>query len=70
MLTGVNTISDVNQDNLSKYTSQFFVDENIVTFHSPDLEFDTSLSNYNWDNVTLEIVGMARLGAISGDIDI
>ena len=70
MLTGVDTISDVNQDNLSKYTSQFFVDENIVTFHSPDLEFDTSLSNYNWDNVTLEIVGMARLGAISGDIDI
>ena len=61
----LDTISDADT-----YSSHFFVDENIVTFHSPDLEFDTSLSNYNWDGVQLNIVGLAMLGAISGDIDI
>lgn len=64
-------LSDISTaEKADKYSSHFFVDENIVTFHSPDLEFDTSLSNYNWQGVRLEIIGLARLDAISGDIDI
>lgn len=68
MLPDKNTPNDISD--ADAYSSHFFVDENIVTFHSPDLEFDTSLSNYNWDNVQLNIVGLAMLGAISGDIDV
>lgn len=68
MLPDKNTPNDISD--ADTYSSHFFVDENIVTFHSPDLEFDTSLSNYNWDGVQLNIVGLAMLGAISGDIDI
>lgn len=47
-----------------------FIDENVLTFHSPDVEFDTNIQNYIWDDTYLRIVGIASLGAISGDIDI
>ena len=57
-------------DDTDTYSSHFFVDENIVTFHSPDIEFDTSLWNTSWEGTSLRIIGMARLGAIAGDIDI
>lgn len=66
----IKTSSDITKDNLQKNSSYFFVDENIVTFHTPDVEFDTNFSNYIWDNTHLRIIGMAKLGAISGDIDI
>lgn len=57
-------------DKAELFKSSFFVDENIVTFHSPDIEFDQNLWNYPWEGVKLRIIGMAGLGAISGDIDI
>ena len=60
---------DTNQK-AEEYKSSFFVDENIVTFHSPDIEFDQNLWNYSWSGVKLRIIGIAGLGAISGDIDI
>lgn len=71
MLPRASNLSSIStNEDADKYSSHFFVDENIVTFHSPDLEFDTSLSNYSWEGVSLRIIGMAKLGAISGDIDI
>ena len=70
MKTGVDTLDDLNKVDIDNYNSHFFVDENIVTFHSPDLEFDTSLSNYSWNDVSLNIIGKVSLGAIIGDIDI
>lgn len=66
--TTIDSVLDV-QDS-DKYKSMFFVDENIVTLHSPDLEFDTQLSNTTFDGVKLNIIGYARLGAISGDISL
>ena len=48
----------------------FVVDENVVTFHSPDLEFNPSLSSVDFSGTKLSIVGIAKLGAICGDIDI
>lgn len=48
----------------------FYVDENLVTFHSPDVEFDTNIQNLSFEHTRLEIIGTAKLGAISGDIDI
>lgn len=64
-ITGINSIQLAEE-----YKSSFFVDENIVTFHSPDIEFDQNLWNYPWSGVKLRIIGIAELGAISGDIDI
>lgn len=70
MLPGKTMLSDITSDNVDEYQSHFFVDENIVTFHSPDVEFDSSIQNFIWDNVRLKIIGVAKLRAISGDIDI
>lgn len=63
-------LKDISLGNLDLNSSQFFVDENIVTFHSPDIEFDTSLQNFLFNNVKLSIIGVAQLGSIYGDIDI
>lgn len=64
----INDIKDTQK--AEEHKSSFFVDENIVTFHSPDIEFDQNLWNYSWSGVKLRIIGIAGLGAISGDIDI
>lgn len=53
-----------------KLTAFHFVDENIVTLNSPDLEFNTQLQYIDWTNSKLRIIGVTQLGAISGDIDI
>lgn len=69
MLNSTEEFNSIEEDDTSSY-SQYFVDENIVTFHSPDIEFDTNLQILNWDNTYLRIIGAVTLGAISGDIDI
>ena len=48
----------------------FMVDENVVTFHSPDVEFNPSISSVDFSGTKLRIVGIAKLGATYGDIDI
>lgn len=48
----------------------YLVDENVVTFHSPDLEFNPNIANTDFTNTRLRVVGIAKLGAIYGDIDI
>ena len=37
--------------------SQFFVDQSIITMHSPDIEFDTDVQNFGMANVKMRIVG-------------
>lgn len=68
--SSITDINSITADTYDKFKSYFFVDENIVTFHSPDLEFDTQLQTMDWSGSRLRIVGMAQLDAISGDIDI
>lgn len=70
MKNDISNINNVEADTLENYKNYFFVDENIVTLNSPDLEFDTQLFHTDWSNVELRIIGIAELGAISGDIDI
>ena len=49
----------------------FFVDQSILTFHSPDIEFDDSLASaLNNNNFELNIVGIAPIAANAGDITI
>lgn len=38
--------------------------------HSPDIEFDSSIRFIDYNNLKLNIIGVANLGAISGDINI
>lgn len=49
----------------------FFVDQNILTFHSPDIEFDNStLLALNNNSFELDIVGIAPIVSNAGDITI
>lgn len=58
-------------DNVDKYGSYFYVDENIVTMHSPDIEFNNNFANLNLEEMfDLVIIGKVDLAAIIGDIDI
>ena len=61
---------DVSKIKPSEYKQYYFVDENIVTFNSPDLEFDPQLQNIDWSDTELRIIGTVQLGAIYGDIDV
>ena len=46
------------------------VDENTVTFHSPDIEFDTTVQNTSLDNTYIKIIGCTLISAIAGKINI
>ena len=49
----------------------FFVDQSIVTFHSPDIQFDDIIKNaLNNNNFKLQIVGLVPIKSNVGDIDI
>ena len=37
--------------------TEFFIDQSIVTFHSPDIEFDTSVQLWKEEDIKLRIVG-------------
>lgn len=50
--------------------TQFYVDENIVTFHSPDIEFDEGLQTLDFSNTRLEIVGVTTLEAVIGKLQL
>ena len=48
----------------------FYVDQSILTFHSPEIEFDDNVQNSDTSNLKLRIVGVAPITANAGDIDI
>ena len=48
----------------------FYIDENIVTFNSPDIEFDTNIWELDYTNCKLRILGFLELNSIYGDVDI
>ena len=50
--------------------SIFAVDQNIVTMHSPDLEFDDTMQSINYGNFKLKLIGKATFDYDIGDIDI
>lgn len=55
---------------VDNYSENFYVDQSIVTLHSPDIEFDTNVQNLDMTNLKLRIVGMVPLTAFYSDIDI
>lgn len=48
----------------------FKVDQNIVTLHSPDIEFDDSIQTLDSQSFKMRIVGLVNFDANIGDIDI
>lgn len=62
------------QDIISSWVSQnsenFYVDQSILTFHSPDIEFDDNIKSIDTSNLQLRIIGMVPLTSFIGDINI
>lgn len=46
----------------------FYVDQSIVTFHSPDIEFNTELHNFDFSKAKLRIVGKVDLKSSISDV--
>lgn len=69
-----NSYTQLKGSDLVKYTADhkeyFMVDQSILTFHSPDIEFDTSVQNIDTSNLKLRIVGIIPMTANASDIDI
>ncbi len=55
---------------VSQNAENFYVDQSIVTLHSPDIEFDNDVRSIDTSGLQLRIVGMVPLTAFTGDIDI
>lgn len=48
----------------------FYVDQSILTMHSPEIEFDTSFTDLYNDNYKLQLVGVINFTANTSDLDI
>ena len=48
----------------------YAIDQNIVTFNSPDVEFDTELSNIRYDGLELKIIGNVNITSTCCDSDV
>lgn len=64
------TSANNRQDYQSTFSDLFFVDQSIVTFHSPDIEFDTNLRGLNQEGLKLRIVGYVPITGTASDLDI
>lgn len=60
-----------NLNNWLNYNNEcFFIDQNIITLHSPDIEFSDEIKGLDTSNLKLRIVGVVPLTAFTSDIDI
>lgn len=55
---------------VSENSENFYIDQSIVTLHSPDIEFDDNIRSIDTSGLKLRIVGYVPLTAFVGDIDI
>lgn len=62
--------SNMSIEDNEKYSDIFFVDQSVITMHSPDIEFDDSFSFLESTDLKLRIVGLINFTASIGDIDI
>lgn len=64
-VTGSDTSSWVNNNK-----HRYYIDQSIVTLHSPDIEFDDQLKSIDLSNMNLRIVGVVPITATQKDIDV
>lgn len=55
---------------VSQNSENFYIDQSIVTLHSPDIEFDNDVKNIDTSGLKLRIVGIVPITGFTGDIDI
>ena len=55
---------------VSQYAENYYIDQNIVTLHSPDIEFDNEVRSVDTSGLKLRIVGIVPITAFIADIDI
>lgn len=55
---------------VSNNAENYYIDQSILTFHSPDIEFDNEVRSIDTSGLKLRIVGMIPLTAFASDIDI
>lgn len=55
---------------VNKNQQNFYVDQSILTFHSPDIEFDSEVRSIDTSELKLRIVGMVPLTSFYSDVDI
>ena len=60
-----NTESNWKKDSNKNIESnnQFFIDQSIVTFNSPDIEFDTQVQKYSAKNIHMRVIGAIPITA-------
>lgn len=54
----------------TNHAEYFFVDQSILTLHSPDIEFDEGVQNLDSSGLKLRIVGIVPMTSNASDIDI
>ena len=57
-------------DWVSENGEYYYIDQSILTFHSPDIEFDNEVRSIDTSSLKLRIVGIVPLTAFASDIDI
>lgn len=55
---------------VSQYAENYYIDQNIVTLHSPDIEFDNEVRSIDTSGLKLRIVGVVPITSFAADIDI
>ena len=55
---------------VSNNLENFYIDQSILTFHSPDIEFDSDMKSIDSSSLNLRIVGIVPLTSFISDIDI
>lgn len=61
--------SDLNSWSAS-HAEYFFIDQSILTLHSPDIEFDDGVQNLDSSGLKMRIVGVVPMTGNASDIDI
>ena len=59
-----------NESYVDQFSDIFFVDQSVVTFHSPDIEFDTNTRSIDNSLLKMRIVGYVPITATISDVDI
>lgn len=55
---------------VSNNAENYYIDQSILTLHSPDIEFDNEVRSIDTSGLKLRIVGIVPLTAFASDIDI
>lgn len=63
-------LSYIESDNKTKVDREFYVDANIVTMHSPDIEFQDSIAGYTDASLNCNVVGYINIDACKSFRDV